>query len=79
MNRNNWKTYKINLTNYQEEFLKNKKREDGTTLSWMLTKAVELYIKKCESESINGIKKILNETDTNTIYNSGKPNVSWDL
>ena len=59
MERNNWKTYKINLTDYQEEFLKNKKREDGTTLSWMLSKAVELYIKKCESESINGIKNRL--------------------
>ncbi len=44
MKRNNWKTYKINLTDEQEEFLRQKKKIDGTSLGWQLTKAVKQYI-----------------------------------
>ena len=51
MERNNWKTYKINLTDEQEEFLKQKKIKEGTTLGWQLTKAVLQYIK---NEKENG-------------------------
>ena len=44
MKRNNWKTYKINLTDEQEEFLKQKKMNEGTSLGWQLTQAVKQYI-----------------------------------
>jgi hypothetical protein len=44
MERNNWKTYKINLTDEQEEFLRQKKMNEGTSLGWQLTQAVKQYI-----------------------------------
>jgi hypothetical protein len=44
MERNNWKTYKINLTDEQEEFLRQKKINEGTSLGWQLTQAVKQYI-----------------------------------
>jgi hypothetical protein len=54
MKRNNWKTYKINLTDEQEEFLRQKKKIDGTSLGWQLTQAVNEYIQSQSSTLLTG-------------------------
>ena len=56
MERNNWKTYKINLTDEQEEFLRQKKINEGTSLGWQLTQAVKQYINN-ERKNERSIRK----------------------
>ena len=55
MERKNWRTYKINLTDAQVEFLEERKRTSGIAKSWMLSQAVDLYI-AIESEKIAQMK-----------------------
>lgn len=55
MERKNWRTYKINLTDDQVNFLTERKRSSGIAISWMLSTAVDLYI-SIESEKNKHMK-----------------------
>jgi predicted DNA-binding protein len=45
-----WKTYKIDLSPEQEEWMKKQKQTTGTPISWQLTEAVKNYINQKNKE-----------------------------